>query len=191
MLLQRQNRLTEAVDEYKKAIRFRPKLVLAHLNLGMTYSDLGLKQDGLKVLQSIANIPDDGLKDPKTHNEAQTSALYNSGKLLLELGHPSDAIKNLLGAHKRIVNVHQDVKYVSLNIPSLQAVLNLLGEACRFLNKTEDAEHYYRAALKVKPDHIPAYLTYGKLLSKNVSRIVLSVIKNLIVSQFQMYIVFK
>ena len=181
MLLQRQNRLTEAVDEYKKAIRFRPKLVLAHLNLGMTYSDLGLKQDGLKVLQSIANIPDDGLKDPKTHNEAQTSALYNSGKLLLELGHPSDAIKNLLGAHKRIVNVHQVGG--SLNIPSLQAVLNLLGEACRFLNKTEDAEHYYRAALKVKPDHIPAYLTYGKLLSKNVSRIGLSVIKNLIASQ--------
>ena len=150
----------------------------------MTYDALGLKRDGLNVLQSIADIPDDGLKDPKTHKEAQTSALYNSGKLILELGHPSDAIKNLLGAHRRIMNIHQigGKAHVSSNIPSLQAVLNLLGEACRFLNKTEDAEHYYRAALKVKPDHIPAYLTYGKLLSKNVSSIGLSAILNIIVS---------
>ena len=139
----------------------------------MTYDSLGLKKEGLKVLQSIATIPDDGLKDPKSHKEAQTSALFNSGKLLLDLGHPSDAIRSLLAAHNSIISVHQidGRTNVSGNIPSLQAVLNLLGEAYRFLNKSEDAEHYYLAALKIKPDHIPAYLTYGKLLSKNVSPI--------------------
>ena len=173
VLLQRKNRLNEAAEEYKKAIHFRPKLVLAHLNLGMTYESLGFKKEGLKVLQSISSIPDDGLKDPKTHKEAQTSALFNSGKLLLEVGHPSEAIRKLLEAHKNLLNVHSlnGRSNLSTNLPTLQAVLNLLGEANRFMNKTEEAERYYLAALKVKPDHIPAYLTYGKLLAKNVSTI--------------------
>lgn len=169
--MQRQNRLNEATEEYKKAIQFRPKLVLAHLNLGMTYDSLGLKKEGLRILQSISSIPDDGLKDPKTHKEAQTSALFNSGKLLLELGHTSEAITNLLGAQKNLISVHRldGRSGISTNVPTLQAVLNLLGEAHRFLNKTEEAERYYLAALKVNADHIPAYLTYGKLLSRNVS----------------------
>lgn len=33
------------------------------------------------------------------------------------------------------------------------------------LNRLEEAEHWYRESLKAKPDHIPAHLTYGKLLS--------------------------
>lgn len=159
------------MGRYRKAIHFRPKLVLAHLNLGITYDALGSKQEGLKILQTIASIPDDGLKDPKTHKDAQTSALFNSGKLLLELGYPSEAISSLLQVHNIIIHVYQVERGIhrSGNIPSLQAVLNLLGEANRALNKTEVAERYYLEALHVKPDHIPAYLTYGKLLAKNVS----------------------
>lgn len=37
------------------------------------------------------------------------------------------------------------------------------------LNKFEDAEHWYRESLKAKADHVPAHLTYGKLLSVMVS----------------------
>lgn len=37
------------------------------------------------------------------------------------------------------------------------------------LNKLEDAKHWYRESLKAKPDHVPAHLTYGKLLSIMVS----------------------
>ncbi|XP_016116314.1 transmembrane and TPR repeat-containing protein 2-like [Sinocyclocheilus grahami] len=33
------------------------------------------------------------------------------------------------------------------------------------LNNLEEAGHWYRESLKAKPDHIPAHLTYGKLLS--------------------------
>lgn len=33
------------------------------------------------------------------------------------------------------------------------------------LNRLEEAGHWYRESLRVKPDHIPAHLTYGKLLS--------------------------
>lgn len=33
------------------------------------------------------------------------------------------------------------------------------------LNRLEEAGYWYRESLRVKPDHIPAHLTYGKLLS--------------------------
>ncbi|XP_010785959.1 transmembrane and TPR repeat-containing protein 2, partial [Notothenia coriiceps] len=41
----------------------------------------------------------------------------------------------------------------------------LTGEAYIRLNKLTDAEHWYRESLRAKPDHIPAHLTYGKLLA--------------------------
>ena len=37
------------------------------------------------------------------------------------------------------------------------------------LNKLSEAEHWYRESLRSKPDHIPAHLTYGKLLAVTVS----------------------
>lgn len=42
------------------------------------------------------------------------------------------------------------------------------GEAYMRLNKLSEAEHWYRESLRAKPDHIPAHLTYGKLLSMTV-----------------------
>ncbi|KAL7882584.1 hypothetical protein SRHO_G00002420 [Serrasalmus rhombeus] len=39
------------------------------------------------------------------------------------------------------------------------------GEAYMRLNNLEEAGHWYRESLKAKPDHVPAHLTYGKLLS--------------------------
>lgn len=42
------------------------------------------------------------------------------------------------------------------------------GEAYIRLNKLPEAEHWYRESLRAKPDHIPAHLTYGKLLAMTV-----------------------
>lgn len=53
----------------------------------------------------------------------------------------------------------------SLCLPLLVA---LTGEAYIRLNKLNEAEHWYRESLRAKPDHIPAHLTYGKLLAMTV-----------------------
>lgn len=50
-----------------------------------------------------------------------------------------------------------------------QSVYNLLGETLTRLHQFEEAERWYQAALQVQPDHVPAHITYGKLLAKNVS----------------------
>ena len=53
-----------------------------------------------------------------------------------------------------------------------QGIYNLLGEAYSALNDSAKAEHWFKVALAFKPDHLPAFLTYGKLLAKNVSKII-------------------
>lgn len=47
----------------------------------------------------------------------------------------------------------------------------LTGEAYMRLNKLTEAEHWYKESLRAKPDHIPAHLTYGKLLAMTVKHI--------------------
>lgn len=42
------------------------------------------------------------------------------------------------------------------------------GEAYVRLHKLPEAEHWYKESLRAKPDHIPAHLTYGKLLAMTV-----------------------
>lgn len=39
------------------------------------------------------------------------------------------------------------------------------------MNKLADAEYWYKESLRAKPDHIPAHLTYGKLLAMTVRAI--------------------
>ena len=131
---------------------------MAHLNLGLTYSTLGFKEKALKILSNIESIDDDGLKDPKTHLTTQVTALYHTGKLNLELGRASEAVTVLRKAQNRAKTVNYQT----------QGILNVLGEAFQALNQTSQAEISFRAALAAKPDHVPAYLTYGKLLAKNV-----------------------
>lgn len=43
------------------------------------------------------------------------------------------------------------------------------GEAYMRLSKLPEAEHWYMESLRSKTDHIPAHLTYGKLLALTVS----------------------
>lgn len=46
------------------------------------------------------------------------------------------------------------------------------------MNKITDAGYWYRESLRAKPDHIPAHLTYGKLLAMTVRTIAFTVTAN-------------
>lgn len=59
-----------------------------------------------------------------------------------------------------------DLAQKSLTPPALCCDL---GEAYLRLNRLQEAGHWYRESLRVKADHIPAHLTYAKLLSITVS----------------------
>ena len=49
----------------------------------------------------------------------------------------------------------------------------MTGEAYFKLSDLTAAEFWYREALRIKPDHIPAHLTLAKLLHRQVRSIVI------------------
>ncbi|XP_047431444.1 protein O-mannosyl-transferase TMTC2 [Mugil cephalus] len=154
LLLQENERFSEALHYYKMAIGSRPTLASAYLNTGIILMNQGSLEEAKRTFLTCADIPDENLKDPHAHKSSVTSCLYNLGKLLHEQGQQEEA----LSIYKEAVQ-----KMPKQFAP--HSLFNMMGEAYMRLNRLEEAGHWYRESLKAKPDHIPAHLTYGKLLS--------------------------
>ncbi|MGH0126471.1 UNVERIFIED_CONTAM: hypothetical protein FKN15_028318 [Acipenser sinensis] len=154
LLLQENKRFSQALHYYKLAIGSRPTLASAYLNTGIILMNEGRLDEAKRTFLTCAEIPDENLKDPHAHKSSVTSCLYNLGKLFHERGQNEEA----LSAYKEAI----------LKMPrqfAPQSLYNMMGEAYMRLNKLTEAEHWYRESLRAKPDHIPAHLTYGKLLA--------------------------
>uniref|UniRef100_A0A3P9KN59 dolichyl-phosphate-mannose--protein mannosyltransferase n=1 Tax=Oryzias latipes TaxID=8090 RepID=A0A3P9KN59_ORYLA len=154
LLLQESNKFSEALHYYKLAIGSRPTLASAYLNTGIILMNRGHTDEAKRTFLTCADIPDENLKDPHAHKTSVTSCLYNLGKLLHEQGHQEEALSVFKGALQKMPRQFAP-----------QSLYNMMGEAYMRLNKLSEAEHWYRESLRAKPDHIPAHLTYGKLLS--------------------------
>ncbi|XP_067855560.1 protein O-mannosyl-transferase TMTC2-like isoform X2 [Heptranchias perlo] len=154
LLLQENDRFSEALHYYKLAIGSRPTLASAYLNTGIILMNQGRLEEAKRTFVICADISDENLKDPHTHRSSVTSCLYNLGKLLHEQGQHEDA----LVVYKEAIQ-----KMPKQFAP--QSLYNMMGEAYMRLNKLTEAEHWYLESLRSKPDHIPAHLTYGKLLA--------------------------
>uniref|UniRef100_A0A3P9MBG3 dolichyl-phosphate-mannose--protein mannosyltransferase n=1 Tax=Oryzias latipes TaxID=8090 RepID=A0A3P9MBG3_ORYLA len=154
LLLQENERFPEALHYYKLSISSRPTLASAYLNTGIILMNWGNLEEAKRTFLTCADIPDENLKDPHAHKTSVTSCLYNLGKLLHEQGHHEEALSFY---NKAVQKMPRQFAPHSL--------FNMIGEAYMRLNRLEDAGHWYRESLRTKPDHIPAHLTYGKLLS--------------------------
>ncbi|XP_063732645.1 protein O-mannosyl-transferase TMTC2 isoform X2 [Eleginops maclovinus] len=154
LLLQESNKFSEALHYYKLAIGSRPTLASAYLNTGIILMNQGRLDESKRTFLTCADIPDENLKDPHAHKSSVTSCLYNMGKLLHEQGHQEEALTVFKEAIQKMPRQFAP-----------QSLYNMMGEAYIRLNKLTDAEHWYRESLRAKPDHIPAHLTYGKLLA--------------------------
>ncbi|ELU11461.1 hypothetical protein CAPTEDRAFT_171248 [Capitella teleta] len=153
ILYQEQEKYQDAIASYKRAIQCRPRLTMAHLNLGIVYSAVGLKADAEEIYRHCADIDISGLKDPRLHENTKISALYNLGRLLADHDRHQEAIVVYEEAIQR-----RPAHY------SPQSLYNMMGESHFKLDHIQEAEKWYRAALKTKPDHAPAHLTMGKLI---------------------------
>ncbi|CAL1568597.1 unnamed protein product [Knipowitschia caucasica] len=154
LLLQESGRFIEALHYYKLSIASRPTLASAYLNTGIILMNQGKQEEAKHTFVTCAGIPDENLKDPHAHKSSVTSCLYNLGKLLHEQGLQQEA----LSVYKEAVQ-----KMPKQFAP--HSLYNMMGEAYMRLNRLEEAGHWYKESLRAKPDHIPAHLTYGKLLS--------------------------
>ncbi|XP_004548336.3 protein O-mannosyl-transferase TMTC2 [Maylandia zebra] len=154
LLLQENERFSEALRYYKLAIGSRPTLASAYLNIGIILMNQGHLEEAKRTFLTCADIPDENLKDPHAHKNSVTSCLYNLGKLLHEQGQQEEALSIFKEAVQKMPRQFAP-----------HSLFNMMGEAYMRLNRLEEAGHWYRESLRVKPDHIPAHLTYGKLLS--------------------------
>lgn len=154
-MLQEQKRYEEALLSYKNAVRFRPRLAMAHLNMGLVLAHLGQRDEAIKVYRKCADLDGTGLKDPKNHESTQVSALFNLGRLYADEADYRKAIDVYREAIHRMPRYYQP-----------QSLFNMMGEAFFRLGQFEEAENWYIKALKVKSDHIPAHLTLAKLYAK-------------------------
>lgn len=154
LLLQESNKFSEALHYYKLAIGSRPTLASAYLNTGIILMNQGRLDEAKRTFLTCADIPDENLKDPHAHKSSVTSCLYNLGKLLHEQGHQEEALSVFKEAIQKMPRQFAP-----------QSLYNMMGEAYIRLNKLTEAEFWYRESLRAKPDHIPAHLTYGKLLA--------------------------
>uniref|UniRef100_A0A3Q0R7Y8 dolichyl-phosphate-mannose--protein mannosyltransferase n=1 Tax=Amphilophus citrinellus TaxID=61819 RepID=A0A3Q0R7Y8_AMPCI len=154
LLLQENERFSEALHYYRLAIGSRPTLASAYLNIGIILMNQGHLEEAKRTFLTCADIPDENLKDPHAHKSSVTSCLYNLGKLLHEQGQQEEALSIFKEA------VHKMPRQFAPH-----SLFNMMGEAYMRLNRLEEAGHWYRESLRAKPDHIPAHLTYGKLLS--------------------------
>ncbi|XP_046385963.1 protein O-mannosyl-transferase TMTC2-like [Ischnura elegans] len=166
LLLQNKGELFEAIECYKRAVQFRPSLAVAHLNMGLSLVRIGKWEEGIERLRLLAEkggerVGDASLlKDPRAHEAALASARFHLGRLLAQRGHLAEALETLQDALNRMPPHY-----------SPQSLLNMLGEVYRQLGQEDVAEEWFRASLQSKPDHIPAHLTYARLLADNKTRI--------------------
>ena len=158
ILLQKTGRLTEAAAAYSRAISHRPKLALAHLNLGVTLADLGRKEDAIKILSDCSKLDDNGLKDPKTNANARISAVWHLGKLLIESG-----------AARRAVAVLEHTVRSSRGSSGVSQLYHLLGEGHEALGELGVAEAWYSAAIETSPAQPGPHLMMARMLARNVS----------------------
>ncbi|KAJ8262456.1 hypothetical protein GJAV_G00166680 [Gymnothorax javanicus] len=154
LLLQESSQFSEALHYYKLAIASRPTLASAYLNTGIILMNQGRLDEAKRTFVTCANIPDENLKDPHAHRSSVTSCLYNLGKLLHEQGHQEEAL-----------SVYKEAMQKMPKQFAPQSLYNMMGEAYMRLNRLQEAGHWYRESLRAKPNHIPAHLTYGKLLA--------------------------
>ncbi|XP_055889069.1 protein O-mannosyl-transferase TMTC2-like [Biomphalaria glabrata] len=153
ILLQNQNRLSEAIDSYKKAIQFRPRLTVAHLNLGIMTAQMGDTELAKKIYSHCADLDTSGLKDPRLHDGTKISCMFNHGRILMD----EDKLKEALAMFMKALQRRPD-HY------GPQSIYNMIGEVYYKMGQLEEAEKWYREALKSKPDHLPAFLTMSKLM---------------------------
>ncbi|XP_053113812.1 protein O-mannosyl-transferase TMTC2 isoform X1 [Hemicordylus capensis] len=154
LLLQENSRFSEALHYYKLAIGSRPTLASAYLNTGIILMNQGKADEARKTFLKCSEIPDENLKDPHAHKSSVTSCLYNLGKLYHEQGQYEDAL-----------TVYKEAIQKMPRQFAPQSLYNMMGEAYMRLSRLPEAEHWYVESLRSKTDHIPAHLTYGKLLA--------------------------
>jgi tetratricopeptide (TPR) repeat protein len=148
-----------AAAHYQRAIDIAPQFGAAHYALGLAYRDLGRDDRSESHVQAFRRwgarrpVPPDPLM-------VEVQSLRATGRHLLE-----DAAR--LGSNGRIeesISLH--LKAIEADPTAAQAHVNLISLYGR-LERLDQAEQHYRAALTLKSSLADAHYNYGVLLASS------------------------
>jgi tetratricopeptide (TPR) repeat protein len=159
LVLERANRVEEAVEEFRQAISHYPHLREAHDALGFYYQRHGLLAKAAEEFRVVANLEDDFLSH------------FNLGYILLELGRYDEALtsfKRCLAIEPNDPATHYEIGYIhfmcgdyNAAIEQLQSplrhypedweVYNLLGSCHLRLGAYDEALAAFGDALRLAP----------------------------------------
>ncbi|MBU4258693.1 MAG: tetratricopeptide repeat protein [Proteobacteria bacterium] len=173
--LDQQGRLEEAVLQYNKAIKIRPKFAMAHNNLGAALSREGKLKEAIYHFNEAVNIHPDYAK---AHNNLAT-VLLTQGKFEEALSHYREALMinpedeytrknlaNFLSNHGRIDEALSHYNKALLFNPEDWDAHYKLGHILVKQEKINEALSHFAEVIRINPDYAPAYNEIGIILAK-------------------------
>jgi tetratricopeptide (TPR) repeat protein len=134
--LQKQNRLEEAIEAYKKAIELRPDYAEANNNIGVALQAQNRPEEAIEAYKKAIELrPDDA------------NTYYNMGIALQAQNKLEEAIE----AYKKAIVIMPDDANTYYN----------MGIALQAQNKLEEAIEAYKKAIAIKPDDANTYYNMG------------------------------
>jgi len=137
-----QDKIPEAIYNYKKTIQIKPDLAEAHNNLGAALEKILNLKEAIKYYSMALNIQPDYAE---AHN--------NIGNLFRKTGQIEQAIRHLSRA--------------LILKPNYAEAHNNIGNVLELNGKTKQAIEHYQKALKIKPDFAVVHNNLGATLMRN------------------------
>ncbi|MFO0798580.1 MAG: tetratricopeptide repeat protein [Gemmataceae bacterium] len=138
VVLQKQNRLAEAADEYREAVRLQPDSATAHFSLGTALQSQSRPADALAEFREAIRLKPD-----------YADAHFRLGRLLQAQGKSAEAA----AAHRAAIRHKPDLADAHVD----------LGYALQLQGNLPEAEACYREALRLQPESHVAHNNLARL----------------------------
>lgn len=139
--MERQGKLEQAVQEYRKVLALDPRHLQAHQHLGTVLHRLGQMDEAIVHYEEVLRA-----------NPNLAGAHYNLGLALVEQGRVADAVNHYVEALR--------LK------PDFVEVHNNLGVALSRLGRLEEAISHFRQALQLRPNYPQARDNLNKIMAR-------------------------
>lgn len=163
-VLQKENRLDEALSYYKKAESLDPSNINTRINVGTLYQQKEDYRTAIKAYESVLILYPDNLNAniyrAQCYEKLGDSKIAQEGfKKVLTLSPDNSAIKEqLLASRKKELSPQQFVEYVKLNMPDSKPADIIYDYAIELhkANKIDDAIYMYNEAIKLAGENTTA-----------------------------------
>jgi predicted O-linked N-acetylglucosamine transferase (SPINDLY family) len=140
-VLQRQNKLEEAIEAYKKTLSIKPDYANAYYNMGNALKEQSKLEEAIQAYNKVLSIKPDSAE-----------AYYNMGIAL----HDQNKLEEAIEVYNKALAIK----------PDYADAFNNMGSALQEQNKLEEAIEAYNKALSIKPDYANAYYNMGNALKE-------------------------